>query len=480
MIDIRNFGPELARDGNTLMLGGNDRKAASCRALIKMWGSRFTDDPLIVLDYTGRLYESCEGPALLADLSSAGSVMPDLIEPFALNETAGESSEAIANALRQAVYQEIRSRDANDKFFDDLGKLVTDRMITYMLETAKNDLRNLAGARKLKDIIGGVNLFPIFCRQYKFIAALMTKAVNGERDSLPDARAIKAAASLGMEYTCEQALADYILDKELRFQKNEGKDAPVPFADLLFTTSETSNTQRCIKMQADASTTDFRALMALVTDKGELFEKLPTLKLGEYFRSPSGAPLFVCSSGSGSVDRGFAAMLCAAAGAAAQNAGKRAVILTPEIDRWGLVNLLDKFRQNWEGLGFVFGYGNFSRLSLEARSEEAQLIEALYSMSDRRMWHATKEERLNKAFDSYVSDADVIYRPDDLDVELRAVEEDGRVFYASLKESPAAPVRRREKLRRERGGAVKLWITDGAAQAEKLTLESLLEEGETL
>ena len=175
-----------------------------------------------------------------------------------------------------------------------------------------------------------------------------------------------------------------------------------------------------------------------------------------------------------------AALLAAAAGAAAQNAGRRAVVLAPEIDRWGLVNLLDKFRQSWENLGFVFGYENFSRLSLESRAEEAQLIETLYSLSDRRVWHATKEERLNKAFDAYVSDADVIYRPDDLDGEIRAVEEDGRVRYASLEERPAERVRSREKLRRERGAETKLWITDGAAKAERLTLESLLEEGETL
>ena len=295
-----------------------------------------------------------------------------------------------------------------------------------------------------------------------------------------DKRAVNAAESLGRPRTREQALSAYILEKELRFQKHGDRDAPVPFADLLFTTSETSNTQRCIKMQADASTTDFRALLSLVADKAALLSALPTLKLDEFFKSPQGMPLFVCSCVSASADRGFAALLAAAAGAAAQNAGRRAVVLAPEIDRWGLVNLLDKFRQSWENLGFVFGYENFSRLSLESRAEEAQLIETLYSLSDRRVWHATKEERLNKAFDAYVSDADVIYRPDDLDGEIRAVEEDGKVRYASLDERPAERVRSREKLRRERGAETKLWITDGAAKAERLTLESMLEEGETL
>ena len=480
MIDICNFGPGLARGGNTLMLGGNDRKAASFRALVEAWTREFPDDALIVLDHSGRLYESCAGEPMLADLASRGSVLPDLIEPFALNETAGESSANIANAVRQAAYQEIRSRDANDKFFDDLGKLVTDRMIVYMLETEKNVLRNIAGGREIEGVLGRLNLFSIFCRQHKYVESLMTKTVSGEKDALPDKRAIKAAESVGAQRTREHALAEYVLEKELRFQKNGDRDAPVPFADLLFTTSETSNTQRCIKMQADASTADFRALLSLVSDKAALLSALPTLKLDEYFKSPQGRPLFVCSCGSASADRGFAALLAAAAGAAAQNAGRRAVVLAPEIDRWGLVNLLDKFRQSWENLGFVFGYENFSRLSLESRAEEAQLIETLYSLSDRRVWHATKEERLNKAFDAYVSDADVIYRPDDLDGEIRAVEEDGKVSYASIEERPAERVRSREKLRRERGAETKLWITDGAAKAERLTLESLLEEGETL
>ena len=469
MIDICKFGPGLARGGNTLMLGGNDRKAASFRALVEAWAREFPDDALIVLDHSGRLYESYDGEAALADLASRGSVMPDLIEPFALNETAGESSANIANAVRQAAYQEIRSRDANDKFFDDLGKLVTDRMIVYMLETEKNVLRNIADGREIEEVLGRLNLFSIFCRQHRYVESLMTKAVSGEKDALPDKRAVNAAESLGRPRTREQALSAYILEKELRFQKHGDRDAPVPFADLLFTTSETSNTQRCIKMQADASTTDFRALLSLVADKAALLSALPTLKLDEFFKSPQGRPLFVCSCGSSSADRGFAALLAAAAGAAAQNAGKRAVVFAPEIDRWGLVNLLDKFRQSWENLGFV-----------ESRAEEAQLIETLYSLSDRRVWHATKEERLNKAFDAYVSDADVIYRPDDLDEEIRAVEEDGKVRYASLEERPAERVRSREKLRRERGSDTKLWITDGAAKTARLTLESLLEEGETL
>ena len=244
MIDICNFGPGLARGGNTLMLGGNDRKAASFRALVEAWTREFPDDALIVLDHSGRLYESCAGEPMLADLASRGSVLPDLIEPFALNETVGESSANIANAVRQAAYQEIRSRDANDKFFDDLGKLVTDRMIVYMLETEKNVLRNIAGGREIEEVLGRLNLFSIFCRQHKYVESLMTKAVSGEKGALPDKRAIKAAESVGAQRTREHALAEYVLEKELRFQKNGDRDAPVPFADLLFTTSE-SAASRC-------------------------------------------------------------------------------------------------------------------------------------------------------------------------------------------------------------------------------------------
>ena len=101
----------------------SDAADAVCGALVEAWTREFPDDALIVLDHSGRFSESCAGEPMLADLASRGSVLPDLIEPFALNETVGESSANIANAVRQAAYQEIRSRDANDKFFDDLGKL---------------------------------------------------------------------------------------------------------------------------------------------------------------------------------------------------------------------------------------------------------------------------------------------------------------------------------------------------------------------
>lgn len=484
MIEIEDFGPKLLRGRDALLLGDKKRKNASFRSLMEAWPQMYPDDALIVLDYPGGFYERFEGEPILADLASEGSVVPDVIEPFLLSESVGDMSRNIANAIRQAVYQEIKSRDANDKFFDDLGKLVTDRMLVYMLETEKNVVCNIAGAsqknagQKILGTIARLNLFSIFCRQHGYIESLMTKAISGESGSLPTKNDLKNAKAQGRPLTRGYALSKYILDNELRFQKDGGRDSPVPFADLLFTTSEHSNTQRCIKMQADASTADFRALVALINDKSALLSGLATLKLGEYMRSQRGTPLFVCSSGSVQADRGLAPLLVSAAGAAAQAAGRKVVVFIPELDRWGLVNYLEKFRQYWDGVNFIFGYENFSRLLLDSRAEEDRLIETLYSQSGIRVWHATKEERLNKAFSSYVSEADVIYRPDDLDEEIRAIEEDGNIRYAALCEkADTGRLRRRVKLQRERGGA-RLWIMESSSKTEKLTLRSLMEKGD--
>ncbi|MDO4560152.1 MAG: hypothetical protein Q4C86_04295 [bacterium] len=486
MVKIDKFSAELICGEDTLLLGNNERKNASIGKIINTWPKTFPDRALVVLDHKGRFYESFQGEALLADLSSEGSLIPDVVEPFVANEDIGAGSENIAYAMRQAVYQEIKSRDANDKFFDDLGKLSTDRMLVYMLETAKNVLCNIAvcagdgGEAGVMQALSEKNLFPIFCRQHRFIETLMTKTIGGESDALPVKYRLKEAEAKNGFITREFALARYILEHELRFQKNGDRDAPVPFADLLFTNGDNTNTQRCIKMQADASTADFRALITLMTRGAGLFRSLDTLKLEEYLRAPQGRPLFVCSSGSASADRGFAPLLIAALGAAAQNAGSSALILIPELDRWGLLNYLDKFRQSWDRLCFAFGYDNFSRLSLESRTGDEQLLETLYSSSTQRIWHASEEERLNRAFGAYVAAADVIYRPEDLNEDIRAVEKEGRVSYASLEEEPQpAPLRRRVRLRPSRGAA-KLWITEGAKRQEKLTLESLLEEGESL
>ncbi len=486
MVEIEDFSAGLICGEDTLLLGNSERKNASIGRIIETWPESFPDRALIVLDHKGRLYESFAREALLADLSSEGSLIPDLIEPFIANEDIGVGSENIAYVIRQAVYQEIKSRDANDKFFDDLGKLVTDRMLLYMLETAKNVVHNLAacaGAEGEEGVIGtlpSLNLFQIFCRQHRFIETLMTKTIGGEAGILPVKYRLKEAEAASAFITREFALARYILEHELRFQKNGDRDAPLPFADLLSTNGDNTNTQRCIKMQADASTADFRALITLMRRGAGLFRSLNTLKLGEYLSAPQGRPLFVCSSGSASADRGFAPLLIAAIGAAAQNTKSSAVILIPELDRWGLLNYLDKFRQSWDRLSFTFGYDNFSRLSLESRTEDGQLLETLYSASTQRIWHASEEERLNRAFGTYVSAADVIYRPEDLNEEIRAVEKEGRVTYAALEEQPRpAPVKRRVRLRRTRRAA-KLWIAEGAERHEKLTLASLLEEGETL
>lgn len=486
MIDIEKFSAELIYGQDTLLLGNKERKNTSVSRIIENWPALYPDTALVVLDHVGRLYESFAGDAILVDLASENSVMPDLIEPFVTNEDIGAGSTNIAYALRQSIYQEIKSRDANDKFFDDLGKLSTDRMLVYMLETEKNVLFNIAGAGdaggedEVMATVARVNLFPIFCRQHRYIETLMTKTIGGETDTLPVKYRLKEKLAQGEYLTREYALAKYILDHELRFQKNGDRDAPVPFADLLLTNGENTNTQRCIKMQADASTADFRALIALMMDNADIYEKLPTLKLGEYLQNPQGRPLFISSSGNAAADRGLAPLFVAAIGAAAQNTAKHAVILIPELDRWGLLNYLDKFRQSFRRLSFTFGYDNFSRLALESRTEDNRLLETLYSSSTQRLWHASEEERIEKAFDSYVSAADVMYRPEDLNEDILAVEKDGQVRYAAIEEKPApAAVRHRVRLRRARGGG-ELWISRGAVRREKLTLESLLEEGETL
>lgn len=486
MVEIGKFTAETLCGRDTLLLGGGEGKMATVAAAVDEWPGLCPDTALIVFDHGGRLYESFAGEALLADFSSEGSVIPDVIEPFVSNEDIGISSENIAYAVRQALYQEIRSRDANDKFFDDLGKLVTDRMLAYMLETAKNVVQNIASSRGgegeegVSAALSRLNFFSLLCRQHRYIETLMTKTIGGESDLLPVKYRVAEAESEGRPLTREFALAKYILSRELRFQKNAERDAPAPFAGLLTTNGENTNTQRCIKMQADASTADFRALALMMVDNAALFAGNETLKLGDYLKAPAGRPLFVASSGNAAADRGFAPLLTAAAGAAARSAKRPAVVLIPEIDRWGMFNYLDKFRQNWERLSFTFGYDNFSRLSLESRSEEDRLLDTLYSSSAQRIWHASEEERLCKAFDTYVSEADVIYRPEDLDGEIRAIERDGRISYASLEEKPERQrVRKRARLRRSRGGS-KLWITEGAKRREKLTLESLLEEGETL
>ena len=483
MIDIKTFDAGMLCGEDTLFLGGSARKNATFAETVRQWTDGRADTPMVIFDHGGELYDSCPGEPLLADFSSVGSEVPDLLEPFLLNENTGSSPSSAAFALRQAVYQEIRSRDANDKFFDDLGKLATDRMLTYMLETEKNVLKNMAASSErcdsIRSLLPEINLFTVFCRQHRYIETLMTKVIGGESDMLPVRYRLEEQLALGKPLTHDFALSKYISEHEARFQKNGDKESLVPFADILMTNGENTNTQRCIKMQADASTADFRALIDRAACSAALYKNIKTLKLGEFINSANGRPLFVCSSGNTAADRGLAPLFIAALGAAADTAGKNLLILIPELDRWGLLNYIDKARQSWARVSFAFGYDNFSRLALESRYGEDQLIETLYSASTQRIWHATEEERLTKAFASYVSDADVIYRPQDLNDEIRAVESDGAVGYAAFEEGPARRLRSRTKLRESRRGG-SLWITECPVKKEKLTLESLLEDGETL
>ena len=72
---MKELETTLLSGGHKLIIGDRDVKGRVIKEYIKNH-----DGALLIFDYGGRLYESYEGDAILADFSSESSVAPDLLE----------------------------------------------------------------------------------------------------------------------------------------------------------------------------------------------------------------------------------------------------------------------------------------------------------------------------------------------------------------------------------------------------------------
>ena len=75
---MKEFDTNRLYGGHCFIIGESSAKDAVIREMLSRHSA--STGALIVLDYDGRFYESYGGEAVLADFSSVGSVVPDLLE----------------------------------------------------------------------------------------------------------------------------------------------------------------------------------------------------------------------------------------------------------------------------------------------------------------------------------------------------------------------------------------------------------------
>ena len=75
---MKEFDTNRLCGGHCFIIGESSAKDSVIREMLNRHSG--SSGALVVLDYDGRFYESYGGEAVLADFSSVGSVVPDLLE----------------------------------------------------------------------------------------------------------------------------------------------------------------------------------------------------------------------------------------------------------------------------------------------------------------------------------------------------------------------------------------------------------------
>ena len=128
--NMQVFNTGALLNGHNLILGDGKGKDRVVRDLIDNHDSR--KGALVVLDYDGRLYESYNGKAMLADFASSESVFPNLLETLLHSRRYGGNQKTFA-AMAQKLHAHTKpDKNNNDAFWSTMGTAAFKSYVEYL------------------------------------------------------------------------------------------------------------------------------------------------------------------------------------------------------------------------------------------------------------------------------------------------------------------------------------------------------------
>lgn len=414
---------------------------------------------LVVLDYDGRLYESYNGKAMLADFASQESVFPNLLETLLHSKRYGGDQKTFA-AMAQKLHAHTKpDKNNNDAFWSTMGTTAFKSYVEYLCAVYKierlamqyrageeNDRRDLAlygrHAGKMMQIMSDLTI----CKQ--------GRDDDDEGDSLSD--------------PLYKLIERYV-------QRQYGERAK-PFGSTLRNPgSSYSGTFQSILLSTLAVADSYFKLMELLEEQGEKLSSLPELDMHEFVTRNS-VPLFLCGTKSQAANQAFGAMALMASAVAAHDAGKTVTVVIPELERWDLYEALSYVKgESMNGLSTVVSCSDLRKLSALAGIDKRSVLAGLVESSDKLLWLYSTDTVSEELFETGSSVKARSYRLNELGEQFAAYQESGKEPEYYVLPEPEPYIRRRVRTPMSDDTAAS-WI-DRVGEEEQEEIETLLFKG---
>ncbi|WP_300262477.1 hypothetical protein [uncultured Cloacibacillus sp.] len=406
--NMQVFNTDALLNGHNLIIGDGKGKNRVVRDLINKHNSR--NGVLVVLDYDGRLYESYNGKAMLADFASSESVFPNLLETLLHSRRYGGDQKTFA-AMAQKLHAHTKpDKNNNDAFWSTMGTAAFKSYVEYLCAVYKierlatryrageeNDRRDLAlygrHAGKMMQIMSDLTI----CKQ--------GRDDDDEGDSFDD--------------PLYKLIERYV-------QRQYGERAK-PFGSTLRNPgSSYSGTFQSILLSTLAVADSYFKLMELLEERGEKLSSLPELDMKEFVTKNS-VPLFVCGTKSQPANQAFGAMALMASAVAAHDAGKNVTVVIPELERWNLYEALSYVKgESLSGLSTVVSCSDLRKLSALAGIDKRSVLSGLVESSDKLLWLYSTDVVCEELFEAGSSVKARSYRLNELGEQFASYQESGK------------------------------------------------------
>lgn len=448
---IKRFDTDTLREEHCLIIGESSAKDAVVRDMLNRHDG--SAGALVVLDYDGRFYESCGGDALLADFSSKGSVVPDLLETL-LHSPYGNDPKTFAMMMQKLLCIPKPDRTSNDTFWSTSSAEAFKQYIEYLCVLYKTEKYDAEHCVSTGAADGKKKDFVLLGKFAGIMTDIMSRVVSYNKLSEYDYNPV------------EKYLESYV-------QASVREGAKLFEGTLKNTASPQSNTYQCIYMSMLVNGASFFKAMEMFEHDGKNLAGLPVLNMRSFVSGGCGsAPLFFCGTKRADANQALGALALIAAACAAHDSGTNVTVVIPELERWNLQGAFDYVREeHFGGLSTVTSYGDVSRLASAAGSDKLSVLSRMAEKSDSRLWLYTADNVCEDLFISETTQRERRYKLSEMDGYCAYKKRNADLEYFAM---PTAAEEKKVRTRAPLEAVVsKAWI-DTADNAESKRIQAVV------
>lgn len=451
------FYSDALLNGHNFIIGDGRGKDRVVRDLINNHDPR--NGALVVLDYDGKLYESYNGKAMLADFSSSGSVFPNLLETLLHSKRYGGDQKTFS-AMSQKLHAHTKpDKNNNDAFWSTMGTAAFKSYVEYLCAVYK--IERLA-MRYRADGENGRRDLALYGEHTGKMMQIMSDLTICRQDRDDDDEGDSFSSPL------YKLIERYV-------QRQYGERAK-PFGSTLRNPGASySGTFQSILLSTLTVADSYFKLMELLEEQGERLSSLPELDMHEFVTKNS-LPLFVCGTKSQPANQAFGAMALMTSAVAAHDAGKTVTVVIPELERWNLYEALSYVKgESLNGLSTVVSCSDLRKLSALAGTDKRSVLSGLVESSDKLLWLYSTDVVSEELFEAGSSVKARSYRLNELGEQFAAYQANSKEpeYYALPEPEPYIRRRVRTPMSDDTDTS---WI-DRVGEEEQEEIETLLFKG---